>query len=583
MSPRGRRASLPPADHGRPEPLAADGLVVHHYNKEQRVREYDFAALPVAEPMQRSLAVLFAAHCTPHRWRSHLSSGLNWRHLMLFASFLSEQERPPRDLDELTAAVVHRWRQSLSKTAGGYNRFTYPARLLRQDPRLQSGPVADALAQRLPTPRSEVQSYSEADFAPIKTAARRMFRSALLRINDNARHLERWRQGDFAKDSREWLLGEALQHIARTGDLPRHTLKDGRPGDPIGRYARALGGRSGEHTWQRLFLTRMEAAALGVLLLAEYGWNLSVIDRAKVARATPDQGEDGRPTYRIPVEKRRRGVGRYFETRNVTDDGADSRGRLITQALEATRFARALVEELAPGTDLLVVWRTHRPDHYGDRWDRPPPIGVFCFGVASEGARAWAQSQGFAGSPFRRGRRTVVAVDRREPAQHSQDTHDRSYALVDKRVHADAVEVIAGGAEDAAARARAAVLIAQLSEEPEPEHTETATADCSDFDHGPYPAPDGGCGASFLMCLGCENARVHPGHHPRLAHLHHALGNLRSALPPPTWHRDWGDPHSRLENLKSKLGEGTWKQALASVTDNDRDLIDLLLTGSLDT
>ena len=33
-------------------------------------------------------------------------------------------------------------------------------------------------------------------------------------------------------------------------------------------------------------------------------------------------------------------------------------GRLITQALQATRFARALVEQLAPGTDRLIVWRT---------------------------------------------------------------------------------------------------------------------------------------------------------------------------------------------------------------------------------
>ena len=72
-------------------------------------------------------------------------------------------------------------------------------------------------------------------------------------------------------------------------------------------------------------------------------------------RASPDQGEDGHPTYRVPLEKPRRGPGRYHETRNVTDDGAGSPGRLITQALQATRFARAIVEELAPGTDRLVV------------------------------------------------------------------------------------------------------------------------------------------------------------------------------------------------------------------------------------
>lgn len=75
-------------------------------------------------------------------------------------------------------------------------------------------------------------------------------------------------------------------------------------------------------TWQRLFLSRMEAIALGVLLMAEYGWNLSVIDQAEVPRASPDPGEDGHPTYRIPLEKARRGAGRQYETRNVTDDGA---------------------------------------------------------------------------------------------------------------------------------------------------------------------------------------------------------------------------------------------------------------------
>ena len=97
-----------------------------------------------------------------------------------------------------------------------------------------------------------------------------------------------------------------------------------------------------------------------MLLLAEYGWNLSVIDRAEVPRASPDQGEDGCPTYRIPLEKPRRGPGRYYETRNVTDDGAASPGRLITQALQATRFARSIVEEMAPGTGRLIVWRTAR-------------------------------------------------------------------------------------------------------------------------------------------------------------------------------------------------------------------------------
>jgi hypothetical protein len=85
------------------------------------------------------------------------------------------------------------------------------------------------------------------------------------------------------------------------------------------------------------------------------------------------------------------------------------------------------------------------------------------------------------------------------------------------------------------------------------------------------------------MCLACPNAHVHPGHHPRLAHLHDALTSLRSVLPPAAWDADWGDAHARLEDLRQRLGGGLWAQGLSRVTDADRELIGHLLTGALDT
>jgi hypothetical protein len=340
---------------------------------------------------------------------------------------------------------------------------------------------------------------------------------------------------------------------------------------------------SAEATTLRLFLSRQEAIALSVLLMAEYGWNLSVIDHAEVPRALPDPGEDGHPTYRIPLEKARRGPGKQFETRNVTDDGAASNGRLITQALQATRFARAVVQQLAPGTDLLVVWRAIVPGATRNRSpDRPAPVGPFAFGVDSVSAYEWATSLGVAtGSPFRRGRRTVNALDRREPGQNSQDTHDRDYVLPDKRVQDQAAEVIAAGAEDAERRARTAVLAAEIRDEPVAGDVATATADCADYGNSPAPGPDGGCGLSFLDCLGCTNARVHPGYHPRLALLHQSLANLRSVLPIRDFDRDWSDHYARLDDLKTKVGDGAWNQALATTGAADRELIDFLLTGDL--
>jgi hypothetical protein len=482
-------------------------------------------------------------------------------------------------LDELTLGLVQHWRKSAAE-ACAYRTFTVVSNLLRDDARLQAGPVADELAQRRKASKGAVQSYSEAEFDRVTTAARRTFRAALQRINDNARHLKRWRDGELAEDSRDWVIGEGLDILARTGDLPRCAANKNGKRMLRRRYTSAFGGYASTRTWQRLFLTREEAAALGVLLMAEFGWNLSVINRAGVPLASPDPGDDGHPTYRIALEKPRRGPGRHHETRNVTDHGADSPGRLITQALQATRFARAIVRELAPGTDRLIVWRTRagRPAGY----DGHPPVGLFCFGVDSDAAIKWARAAGLDGSPFLRGRRTVLAIDRREPAQHSQDTHDRYYMLPDRRVQARAVEVIAAGAEDAADRARKAVLAAELREQPSPEDAETAIAACSGFDDSPWPSADGGCGASFLMCLACPNARVHPGHHPRLAHLHQALASLRSVLPPAAWAAGWRDAHDRLEDLRQRLGNGPWTQALSQVTDADREIITHLLTGVLD-
>ena len=146
--------------------------------------------------------------------------------------------------------------------------------------------------------------------------------------------------------------------------------------------------------------------------MAEFGWNLSVIGGLEVPRASPDQGEDGHPVYRIPLEKPRRGPGRYHETRNVADDGAGSPGRLITQALQATRFARAIVGELAPGTDRLIVWRASPSGIYPRKdLDRRPPAGPFRFGISPNAAKKWAAARGLAGSPFRRGRRMSRAVE----------------------------------------------------------------------------------------------------------------------------------------------------------------------------
>lgn len=580
MNPRGHRAALPAADHRRPEYVSPSGLVVHHHNRQGFVKDYDFTTFPVAEPMQRSLAALFAARCVPHLWAAHSTSSTYWYSLGAFADFVSKQPHHPRDLDDLTVGVMKGWRLQSRGSS-----FRAVGSLLGGDSRMQSGPVAEELKRRVSTPKSDgTQSFSEAEFETITRIAKKDFRLAERRIEANAAHLQRWRDGRCVKNTPEWDLGECLDVLATTGTLPRY---EGIRGEKslFKRYRSALRGLDSYTTWYSLlFLTRREATSLAVLLMSEHGWNMSIIDGLEVPLTSPDPGKDGNPTYRIPLKKPRRGSSGHFETRNITDDGAASQGRLITRAIHTTRFAREIVETTNPGTNRLIIWRGAQPKpvRESDNRDRQSRVEPFGLGLSEHSGTKWGRYYGIGGSPFRRGRRTVVALNRREPSQHSSTTHDRAYVLLDKRVQAEAIDTIAQGAQDAVEGARQVILIAELRDDPSPHDAETATADCKNFDDSPYPGPDGRCSASFLMCLGCTNARIHPGHHARLAHLHHALANLRSVMPSNSWEADWGQAYARLEALKSSLGQGVWTHAKARASDDDRRLIDLLLGGNFD-
>jgi hypothetical protein len=319
--------------------------------------------------------------------------------------------------------------------------------------------------------------------------------------------------------------------------------------------------------------------ALAFLLTDRFGWNLSVFDRLPTPVATPSAGETRSVTYHVQVEKRRRGGGRWFDTENITDSGAGSAGRLITEALEATAHGRRLAAVLAPGVDLLMTSRTGRPGQEDRLLDRPRPVGPLYFGVSVADAKRWARCQGFSGSPFRRARRAAVVRD--GPLQHAPGTHESVYVLPDKRIQRASEEVIEAGAQEALEQARDTVFKGRLGPEPGPEHQQTPIADCVDENASPWPHLTGGCGADFLLCLACPNAHVHPGHHSRLAHLHQQLRSLRSVLPDRHWAPRWNEHLLRLEDLRSKVGPAVWTTALTQVNADDRNLISLLLKGHL--
>ncbi|GAA3516940.1 hypothetical protein FHR32_008709 [Streptosporangium album] len=574
MSTRGRRAAQPAGTHRRPVPLSPGELVVEHRDRQGLARSYDFATLQAAPAMQRSWAVLFADACASGGgWDSRSTSSDNFKRLARFASFLAGQEEPPGDVGELAPSHWTAWKVSRPATTYGYADVTKVAAFLRKDPRLRPDTRA-AMAKRIAVAKPREAAFTEAEFLEARTAARRMFRSAHRRIAENSQVLAAWRAGTLEPGSGQWLLGEALDVLARTGEVPLAAA-----GKMVYRYRRPLGGGSIRAARERLFLNKTEVASLAVLLTAEFGLNATTVSEMPAPRATPDSGEGGAPTYRLELEKRRRGSGRHFETRNITDLGPGTPGRLITQALEATALARSFVSA-AGGPDRLLTWRRGRLPHAGIE-TMEPLAGPFGLGLASHSYKEWAGKAQFAGAPMRRMRKTVNVLHRREAGQNSQDTHDRAYVVNEPRAQQAAVAVIAQGAADAADAARRTV-VAKLAETRRADDQETATADCGGFHSSPFSPGGMACGASFLLCLACPNARVTPAHHPRLAVLHQALDSLNGILDPGTWEEDWGDSHARLADLRQRLGEPAWQAAAGKATASDRDIINDLLNGNYD-
>ncbi len=85
----------------------------------------------MAQPLQQSLAALFASRCVPETWATHTTSQACWRLLVRFTRFLAEQPETVADLDDLSTAIVRRWRNSLP--LNDKRPFTEVALLLRED------------------------------------------------------------------------------------------------------------------------------------------------------------------------------------------------------------------------------------------------------------------------------------------------------------------------------------------------------------------------------------------------------------------------------------------------------------------
>jgi hypothetical protein len=274
-----RRAALPGADYARPSSLDPTGLIVTVFGESGGVEgTFDFTALPGSIELRRAFAAALDRKSGPAgTWRSGETCRNGYWALRAFLEYLAARSDAPSSATEISPAIWAAWRLSLPRNHTARNRMAMLRTVLPLVQQLPAETLTSIGRRIAQSPRPTEVAYSHDRFEQIRSKAAATFNTTLARIRSNREHLRRWYAGEFAPGSTDWVIGEALDEILRTGDVPRL----GSGCDMLHRHARVLGGRAADKTWARLFLTGPEAFALAVLLVASEGWNRSVLDRMR--------------------------------------------------------------------------------------------------------------------------------------------------------------------------------------------------------------------------------------------------------------------------------------------------------------
>jgi hypothetical protein len=592
-----RAAALPSGAYARPASLDDTGLLVTVYGESGGVEgTFDFTPMPGSLELRRAFAAAFDRRSGPGgTWRTRASCGGGYNYIRDFLRWAAARNDPPRSPAEITPALWAAWRLAAPTGPGARQRLATVRMLLPGVPGIPADTLRVVERRLPPAPPSQETGYSYQEYTQIRATAAAAFTTALVRIRSNREHLRRWHSGEFAEGSADWLVGDALDHVVRTGDVPLEKASADGGGRVVRkRYRRVLGGNAPEQTWGRLYLTRAELFAAAVLLVAGEAWNRSVVDRMRVPDHDPAAGDDA-DIHTVEVNKRRRPVRLRYTTNNLLDSGPDSPGRLMSRVVEATETARQTLELQGRPTDRLLVGRCAHPASAGE----PFVLGV----PALYAARAGGDDGGIplVRVSLRRLRRTVQVLIRKEPAQNSPDTHASVYMLRGAASRRETTDTIARGLSDALDHARVTVKmrvllggeadrLVELADDPELAGAvargdlDTATAACTDFTHSPFTAPGLPCTASFLLCLACPNAVATRRHLPRLAYLRDALDELRAVVDAAVWDQDWREHFLRVSSLLDTHTTPAQRAAArAEAGEADRRLIDRLLRRGLDT
>ncbi|QDO45841.1 hypothetical protein FNV62_55015 [Streptomyces sp. RLB3-17] len=598
MSGRGRRAALPSADYRKAPVLDADGLVVRPVSGAGApLGVWDFRGSPGPVDFRRALVAALAAQ--GRGWDSAATYGSNVGTLKLFFKDAAAAEPPITSTSQVTVEWWKQW-------TGGIHVRRVLAAVVRRAPGVPGATRAFLETPRRRPParrgRRRKQAHTRQELKTIRDAAAATVRAGRLRIAANTAVLQRWRAGRIDCGDGEWGVGELLDVLARTGDLPRYHSSNDR--SVTAHVERTFGFEGNAASLTRLFPTVREVGAAAVLLIVHEAWNLSVLKKMDVPAWWPNADREDPAVHQVETDKARRGRRRYASN-TLVDAGEGSSGRALRHVLEMTGPARTTLELLGRPTSKLLVG--HRGLGGGEA------LRDFATGnVLTDAIRRWQQGAREDGVvlPARvngQALRHSAQAHHGRARNNTQDTHERDYQLLDEDVRDASRGAVEAGLAQAVASARQTVamrMVDQVDGDDEVDaelvaksaevdievarrivagRLRTPVASCSDYLHSDHGVSGTPCAVSFLLCFACRNAVATGRDLPRIAYLLQALESLRSAVTPAVWTADWAHHHARIGDfLSTYTTTDSRPRLVAAVIERDRELIHRMLERRLD-
>ncbi|MEW1980546.1 hypothetical protein AB0333_06405 [Citricoccus sp. NPDC079358] len=590
---------MPEGPYERPDVVIDTGerLVVRFVSESGgSAKDFEFRRLGLAPEIESAIVQGFARACGPAGTRKTVESVKTlYAGARMFARSLKDLPSPPQSLSALTPAHIAPFRIRHTRYADS---LLQVLRVLFRP--IEGLPTAFREALYAPhkpaSPTRTLSAYTDSEVRRIQRAARTEVRAALTRIRQAEAELAEWQAARPGMDSEDGRRGALLAQVARTGDVPR--CRDGRI-DTSKEHSGAI------DRLRHIFPTYSEVTALAVLLICVSGHNLSTVCGMTASHLRADDQVEEEPLVLTRASKPRR--GRYGAEMDLAlapdrvpangpDDYASAAG-VYRLAVELCARARAVA-----GTDALLVFHATGPA------DRAP--GRARIRALPTNSLQWWRGRTPDGDVLDRvdSRRLRLAFVQRHqrPVAHTATTLAAEYlakdatalpeyqAIVDKALRGEVerirvshsilaltdaeVREAANDPEPAAQRLGTTVEQLQLLLEG---RLDTVATACIDHTNSPYTPSGTACSASFLLCLGCPNARSEPRHIPIQAAMLESITRRRAEIPATEWEDRFSIASEQLNDLLERQHAGP-TVAAEEASDEDRRLIEMVLDGRLD-